>query len=219
MKGPNLSAIWHTWIACLNANNRRRSCPELHAVHRLQWLTIAWMSIEVALSLVAAIQARSVALAAFGGDSAIELLSAAAVLWRFRSGRQHAETTATKITGWLLIALAVYIVTNSLVALVLCRKAEASFLGMILLISAALIMPWFGKQKRALAAATSSAALRADATQSSVCAYLAWIALAGLLLNAFAHLWWADPLAALFLVPFVLKESREAFEGRTYECH
>ncbi len=83
-----------------------------------------------------------------------------------------------------------------------------------MLVGAALIMPWLGKQKRRLAAAASSPALRADATQSAVCAYLAWIALAGLLLNAFTPLWWADALAALCLIPLVLKEAKEAFEGR-----
>jgi divalent metal cation (Fe/Co/Zn/Cd) transporter len=200
------------------ASEPSSSISHVGAIERVQWFTIVWMSIEAGVSLFTAISARSVALAAFGADSAIELLSAATVLWRFRTGRQHAETTATKITGWLLIALVVYIATSSLYALILHRKAEASYLGMIVLIAAAFIMPWLGKQKRRLAAATNSAALEADATQSSVCAYLAWIALAGLLLNAFAHLWWADAVAALFLIPFVLKEAKEAFEGRTCPC-
>jgi divalent metal cation (Fe/Co/Zn/Cd) transporter len=188
------------------------------AIERVQWFTIVWMSAEVAVSLFAAISARSIALAAFGADSAIELLSAATVLWRFRTRRQHAERIATKITSWLLVALVVYIATSSLSALILRRRAEVSYLGMIVLFAAALIMPWLGKQKRALAAAAKSTALRADATQSSVCAYLAWIALAGLLLNAFAHIWWADALAALCLIPFIVKEAKEAFEGRTCQC-
>jgi divalent metal cation (Fe/Co/Zn/Cd) transporter len=200
------------------ASEPSSSISHVGAIERVQWFTIVWMSIEAGVSLFTAISARSVALAAFGADSAIELLSAATVLWRFRTGRQHAETTATKITGWLLVALVVYIATSSLYALILHRKAEASYLGMIVLIAAAFIMPWLGKQKRRLAADTNSAALEADATQSSVCAYLAWIALAGLLLNAFAHLWWADAVAALFLIPFVLKEAKEAFEGRTCPC-
>ena len=188
------------------------------AIERVQWFTILWMAVEVAVSWFAAIRAGSVALAAFGADSAIELLSAATVLWRFRTGRVHAERTATKITAWLLVALVVYIATSSLYALILRRRAEVSYLGMLVLIAAALIMPWLGKQKRSLAAAANSAALRADATQSSVCAYLAWIALAGLLLNAFAHIGWADALAALCLIPFIVKEAKEAFEGRACQC-
>ena len=196
----------------------RSSLGDIGAIERVQWFTIVWMCTEVCVSLFTAIRARSVALAAFGADSAIELLSAATVLWRFRTGRQGAETTATKITGWLLIALVVLIATSSLYALILHRKAEASSLGMILLVAAALIMPWLGWEKRRLAAAANSTALRADAAQSSVCAYLAWIALAGLLLNAFAHVWWADAAAALCLIPFVLKEAIEAFEGHTCQC-
>jgi divalent metal cation (Fe/Co/Zn/Cd) transporter len=79
-------------------------------------------------------------------------------------------------------------------------------------------MPWLGKQKRRLATVATSPALRADATQRSVCAYLVWIALAGLLLNAFARLWWADAVAALSVIPFVLKEAKETFKGRSCGC-
>ena len=78
-------------------------------------------------------------------------------------------------------------------------------------------MPWLGRQKRRLAGAAHSAALRADAAQSSICAYLASIALAGLLLNAVANVWWADAVAALCLIPLVIKEEKEAFEGRRCE--
>ena len=190
----------------------------LKAINRLQWLTVAWMCVEVAVALLAAIRAHSVALAGFGADSGIELLSAATVLWSFRSDRRRAEITATKITAWLLVALAIYIAIASVAAFIFQRKPEASYLGMILLLAAALIMPWLGRQKRRLATATNSAALRADAAQSSICAYLAWIALAGLLLNAVADVWWADPLAALCLIPLVIKEAKEAFEGRKCEC-
>ena len=104
-------------------------------------------------------RSRSVALAAFGADSAIELLSAATVLWSFRTGRQRSERTAAKLTGWLLIGFVVYIAACSLYALVLHRKAEASYLGMVVLFAAAVVMPWLGRQKRRLAAAANSSAL------------------------------------------------------------
>ena len=200
------------------AMDLRYSMAHAKAIQRIQWFTIAWMAIEAGVSLFTAIRANSVALAAFGADSAIELLSAAAVLWWFRTPCKQAEASVTKITAWLLIALAVYIATSSLYALILRRRAETSYLGISVLVAAALIMPWLGKQKRRLAIVASSPALRADATQSAVCAYLAWIALAGLLLNAFARLWWADALAALCLIPIVLKEAKEAFEGHGCEC-
>jgi len=195
------------------------STSEAGTIARLQWFTIAWMIIEAGTSLFTAIRAHSIALAAFGADSAIELFSAVTVLWRFRSPRKQAEVLATKIIAWLLIALAVYVATSSLYALILRRRAETTYLGVGLLIAASVIMPWLGKKKRRLAAVADSSALRADAAQSAVCAYLAWISLGGLVLNAFAHLWWADALAALCLLPFVLKEAKEAFEGRACDCN
>lgn len=140
------------------------------AINRVQWLTVAWMCVEVAVALLAAIRAHSVALAAFGADSGIELLSAAIVLWRFRGDRRHAEITATRISAWLLVALAIYIAIASVTALIFRRKPEASYSGMILLLAAALVMPWLGRQKRKLASAANSAALHADAAQSSICA-------------------------------------------------
>jgi divalent metal cation (Fe/Co/Zn/Cd) transporter len=185
------------------------------AIGPIQWITVAWMTVEAAVALLAAVRARSVALAAFGVDSGIELLSAGTVLWRFRSG-QRGEAAATKITSWLLVALAVYIAADSAyMLLTAAQKAQESYLGIALLAAAAVVMPWLGRRKRQLAAIANSTSLRADARQSSICGYMAWIALAGLLLNAFAHIWWADPLAALCLLPIVIKEAREAFEGHS----
>src|SRR5215467_1283140 len=184
------------------------------AIKRIQWLTAAWMTIEVLVALSAAARSHSVALAAFGGDSAIELFSAAVVLWRFQTVRPKAEATAAKITGWLLIALALFISCQSLYTL-LGRgpRPQPSFLGIGLLLVAGLVMPWLGRRKRELAAAVNSVSLRADAAQSSVCAYMSWIALAGLMLNSFAHIPWADPVAALALLPVALKEAKDALRG------
>jgi divalent metal cation (Fe/Co/Zn/Cd) transporter len=92
-------------------------------------------------------------------------------------------------------------------------KPRPSYLGIAVLAIAALVMPWLSLRKRQLAVAANSASLRADAAQSSVCAYMSWIALAGLLVNAVAHVPWADPLAALGLLPIILNEAKEAFEG------
>ena len=190
------------------------------AIRRIQWFTIIWMAIEVAVAFMAAIRAHSVALTAFGGDSAIELMSAAVVLARFRSPRWITEQFASKITGWLLVGLAAYIAARSLYTLIAAEpKPEPSYVGIGLLFAAALVMPRLGRRKRQLAIATKSSALQADAAQSSLCAYLSWIALAGLLLNAVAHTAWADPTAALGLLPFVIKEAKEALEGRACSCN
>lgn len=189
------------------------------AVRRIQWFTIGWMAVEVAIAIFAAVRAHSVALAAFGGDSAIELFSAAVVLVRFRSTCGISEALASKLNGWLLISLALYISLQSAYTLMIARaKPQPSYLGIALLVAAAFIMPLLARRKRQLAALANSAALKADAAQSSLCAYLSWIALAGLLLSAVGHFSWADPLAALGLLPIVIHEAKEAFEGRTCTC-
>lgn len=190
------------------------TAPDSSEIKQIQQFTILWMSVEVALSIYAGIRAGSVALTAFGGDSAIELLSATTVLWRFSSVRLKAEAIAARVTGWLLIALGVYIATDSLFTLLASKsKPEPTYLGIGLLAAAAVVMPWLGRRKRRLAVASNSASLRADSAQSSICGYMAVIALCGLLLNAVAHLSWADPVAALGLLPIVVKEARETLRG------
>jgi divalent metal cation (Fe/Co/Zn/Cd) transporter len=190
------------------------------AIRRIQWFTIVWMAIEVAVAFIAAIRAHSVALAAFGGDSAIELLSAAVVLARFHSSHRITEKMASKFTGWLLVLLAIYIAADSLYTLIGTEsKPNPSYLGIGLLFTAAVIMPWLARRKRMLAVETNSSALRADAAQSSICSYLSWIALAGVLLNAALHASWADPVAALGLLPIVIKEAKKSFHGRSCDCN
>lgn len=189
-------------------------------VRRIQMLTVVWMSIEAAVSIYAAIRAHSIALLGFGGDSAIELASAATVLARFSSGeRLVTERQASKITGGLLFALAAFIAGASIYSLLGNIRPESSYLGMTLLVAAAVVMPWLGAHKRRLAAESQSLSLRADATQSSICGYLAWIALVGLVLNAAFHLAWADSLAALGLLPLVLKEAMESKRGDSCICN
>ncbi len=183
------------------------------AVIRLQWITVAWMTIEFGVAVGAGIKAHSLALAAFGGDSAVELLSAAVVLRRFYVG-ERAEQNASRITAVLLYALALFITVSSAASLLLQRfHAESSYAGIGILLAAAIMMPVLGRRKRALSAQTCSKALRADAVQSSVCAYMSWIALASLALNAIFHIPWIDSVAALALVPFILYEANKARKG------
>ncbi len=186
-----------------------------HQVRRLQRLTILWMAAEMVGAVFAALRAHSVALMAFGADSGIELLSAAVVLRRFGGRLQISEANASRVNASLLVALAVYIVADSLYVLMAAAvKPEPSYLGMVVLMASAVAMPWLARRKRTLADATHSSSLRADAAQSSVCAYLAWIALAGLALNAIVGVAWADPVAALALLPLVIKEARDAYAGK-----
>jgi divalent metal cation (Fe/Co/Zn/Cd) transporter len=117
------------------------------AIWKIQWFIVAWMTIEVVVALPAAVRSCSVALAAFGADSAIELFSAATVLWRFRSTRRGAKAIASKITGCLLVALALFIVCQSVCTL-LGEGPEllASYLRIALLVAAAFLMPWLGRR-------------------------------------------------------------------------
>jgi divalent metal cation (Fe/Co/Zn/Cd) transporter len=193
----------------------------IRRIQRVQTVTIAWMSVEAAVSLFAAWRARSPALLAFGGDSAIELLSAAIVLWRFRaSAAAHgeAERRAGRGAGILLFVLAVFVAILSAISLLGYREPQPTFLGIAILIAAAIVMPWLTKAKRRLSAATASAALRADAAQSALCAYLSLIALLGLASNALWHVRWADPIAALAILPLIIWEGWETMQGKACGC-
>jgi divalent metal cation (Fe/Co/Zn/Cd) transporter len=191
----------------------------LHRIRQIQVITIAWMIVEAVVSLSAAWMAHSPALLAFGGDSAIELVSAVVVYWRFRSKwHEKSERLATRITGALLFVLAVYVALISIVALLGHREPRPSFLGILVLIVAAVVMPLLAQQKRRLSALTASAALRADAAESALCGYLSVIALAGLVANAFWGITWADPVAALCLTPLVMREGWQALKGRPCDC-
>lgn len=190
---------------------------------RLQVLTIVWMTAEAIIALASAWTARSPALLGFGGDSAIELLSAMVVLWRFGS-RTHpesmrAEKIAARVTGALLFSVAAFVLITSSLAFLGYDQPRPSFVGIGLLIVAAFGMPWLAREKRNLATQLFTASLNADAAQSSLCGYLSWISLAGLLANAVFGKSWADPIAAVILVPFIVKEGWEATRASRPGCH
>jgi divalent metal cation (Fe/Co/Zn/Cd) transporter len=198
----------------LRASGSRES-----AIRTVQLITVIWMCVEFIVAIVTGVRASSVALTAFAGDSAVELLSAVVVLRRFQLG-PAAEKIAAKINAVLLYLLAFYIVLTSVLSLVSDGfRPKPSLLGILLLIVAAVIMPFLGAAKKRLAAKSGSGAIRADAVQSNVCAYMSWIALSGLLANATLHLPWADSVAALFLLPLVIQEANEARKGDLCTCH
>ena len=206
----------------INVSAEENSTPPevLRRVLWIQTLTLIWMSVEAVVSLEEAWMARSPVLFAFGGDSGVELLSAAVVFWRFSapSQREHGEERAGRITGGLLFVLAAFVVTASLLTLSGHVEARPSPIGIAVLVLAAMIMPWLAAQKRQLSTAATSATLRADAAESAVCGYLALIALAGLLVNAVWKMSWADPVAALALLPLIVHEGEEARKGKPC-CH
>jgi divalent metal cation (Fe/Co/Zn/Cd) transporter len=185
-------------------------------VLQLQVLTIVWMTVEAVVSLGTAWSSHSPALFAFGGDSLIELLSAAVVFWSFRF--ELNEARAARIAGVLLFALAGLVILTSVLNFLGYREAQRSLLGIGIMLAAAVVMPWLASRKLQLAGITSSAALKADAVQSGLCAYMAWIALAGLLVNAIWRISWADPLAALALTPLILREGWTAVHSSKLAC-
>lgn len=215
-------ASWAQWII-LTQMSSKQQIAAAGAVQRIRWIlaiTIVWMTVEASISLFAAWHARSPALLAFGGDSAIELLSAVIVLWRFSAATPHeqAERRAARLAGGLLFLLAAYVIAAALFTLLGYSESRPTVLGIVILAAAAVIMPLLAKEKRRLSRATKSAALRADAAESALCAYLSLIALAGLVVASLWRVRWADPIAALAIVPFVAWEGREAFHGQPCDC-
>ncbi len=189
-------------------------------IQRVQTVTIAWMSVEAALSLFAAWRAHSPALLVLGGDSAIELFSAVVMPWRFRATDAHAdvEKRAARVAGALLFALAAFVPATQVASLLGYSEPKPTLLGIAILVAAAAVMPRLAKEKRRLSEATGSAALKADPAQAALCAYLSLIALAGLTINAIWRVKWADPIAALAVLPLIVWEGREAMRGKACGC-
>jgi divalent metal cation (Fe/Co/Zn/Cd) transporter len=117
-----------------------------------------------------------------------------------------------------LFALAAFVTVTSVTSLLGYSESKPTFLGMAILVAAAVVMPRLAEEKRRLSGATGSAALRADAAQSALCAYLSFIALAGLAINAIWHVKWADPIAAFAILPLIVWEGREAMRGKACGC-
>lgn len=203
------------------ASNLQAAGPDaFQRIQRIQAITIAWMCVETGISLWAAWRANSPALLAFGGDSAIELLSATVVLWRFRHRLtdESAERRAARIAGVLLLVLTLYVIVASATTLLGYSEPKSSYVGIVVLMAAALVMPWLAREKRHLSSATGSAALRADAAESMLCAYLSVIALAGLAGRSFFGIAWADPVAAMAVVPLIAWEACQAIRGKACGC-
>lgn len=200
-------------------NAARRA--DLRAGVRVERITVAWMVVEAAIAIAAGVIARSVLLTAFGLDSIIELVSGGALLWRLtvesRRGSlervQRAENRAAWVTGLALVLLCVYIVATSGLSLYAHAKPEGSLVGIGLAVAALIIMPWLVWRKRSIAAKINSAALRGDAACSLTCAQMAGALLVGVALNTLFGFWWADAVAALALLYWIIPEAREALQG------
>ncbi|HEU4722316.1 MAG TPA: cation transporter [Gemmatimonadaceae bacterium] len=187
----------------------------------LNWITIAYNVVEAVVAIGAGVVAGSVALLGFGLDSVIEVTASGAAQWRLRADleperRARVERATLRIIGWSFLALAAWVVYDSVDALVGHEPPERSLVGLVLLALSAIVMPILARAKRRVARAMTSRALEAEATQTSLCAYLSVIALAGVAMNALLGWWWADPIAALAMVPIIAKEGVEGVRAREH---
>lgn len=182
----------------------------------LAWASLAWMTAEGLIAVVAGIMAGSIALIGFGIDSAIEGVASVVIIWRFWGARalsERAERRAQKLVAVQFFILAPYVAVEALRTLLTTNEPEVSWLGIGLTATSAVAMPWFGIAKQRVGAKLHSAATKSEGTQNLLCAYLAVAVLAGLGLNAAFGWWWADPLAALVIAGVAVREGLESWRG------
>ena len=191
-------------------------------VRRGLWLNYATLSyniVEAVVSLLAGLLAGSVALVGFGFDSVIEVIASAAAQWRLRADlaaerRERVEQTSHRVVGWCFLALGAYIAYESVESLWTRSRPDRTVIGIAVLAASAIVMPLLARAKRRVANALESCSLGSEAAQTSLCAYLSIIALAGVALNALFGWWWADPLSALAMVPIIVKEGLAGIRRR-----
>lgn len=185
---------------------------------RLEYATVGYNVLEGVIAIAAGVVASSVALVGFGVDSGIEVLSGLVLLWRLHSDadeerRERVERTALRLVGVSFFLLAAYVAFDAARSLLLREPPDESPAGIALAAVSLVVMPLLVRAKRRVAAAIDSRALDADATQTAMCTWLSAILLGGLLLNAVAGWWWADPVAALVMVPIIAREGWEGIRG------
>jgi divalent metal cation (Fe/Co/Zn/Cd) transporter len=194
---------------------------------RLTYITLGWMTIEGAAALLLGWASNSLLLEAFGIDSVVELFSAAVLLWRLRveaNGRadvarvEHVERRAARLVGYTLYLLVLYVICNSAYGLFIAHRVtdtHESVWGILIGLVAKIGMPILAGFKLKVAARLNSRALRADAIESITCGYLSIVLMVGLAATRLLGWWWLDSVAALALIPFLIKEAREAIRGES----
>jgi divalent metal cation (Fe/Co/Zn/Cd) transporter len=187
---------------------------------RLEWFTIAWMTVEAIIAIASGIEAHSISLTAFGIDSLIELASAGVLIWRLsvelKHGRTFSETaerTASRIAGGLLFALAAYVIVAAGWGLWHREGQAFSWPGLIVTLLAIPVMYLLAKRKLAVARRLDSRALRADAVEAITCGWLSFAVAFGLLAQLAIGAWWVDSVTSLAILWFLIKEGREAWAG------
>jgi divalent metal cation (Fe/Co/Zn/Cd) transporter len=185
---------------------------------RLEYFTIGWNSLEGLVAVAAGTLAGSISLVGFGADSFIEVTSGATLLWRMagdanEAKRERREWIALRVVGWCFLTLAAYVGFEAVRDLATRQAPEKSAVGIGLACVSLVVMPLLARAKRRVGVALGSRAMHADARQTDFCMYLSAILLGGLLLNAALGFWWADPVAALVMVPIIFKEGLDGVRG------
>ena len=158
----------------------------------------------------------------FGVDSLIESLSGSILLWRLFSPAhdESREKIAIKLVGISFLILAAYVAFDAGKSLLVQEPPQTSLVGIGLSVASLIIMPILARAKRKSASNLESRAMKADSRQTDLCAYLSAILLGGLALNALLGWWWADPVAALIMVPIIAREGFEGLRGEVCDdCH
>ncbi|WP_448630908.1 cation diffusion facilitator family transporter [Cellulomonas soli] len=184
---------------------------------RIRWVvtaTIAYNVVEAVVALTAGRLASSSALLGFGLDSVVEVLSAAAVAWQFAAPDPEArERTAMRVIAFSFFGLALVVTVEAVRALLTASASEHSTVGIVLAAVSLLVMPGFSWFERRTGLELGSASAVADSRQTLICASLSAVLLVGLVLNSALGWWWADPVAALLIAAFAVREGIEAWEG------
>jgi len=187
---------------------------QTRAGRRVEYVSIAWTSLEAIIGVSAGIVAGSVALIGFGADSIIEVASSCVLLWWLAEGSSNRDRAAHRLVGACFFALAGYIALDASVDLLNRAAPRVSYFGIVYAAACVVVMPILARAKRRVAARLNSRALHADSHQSDICAYLSIILLLGLALNALLGWSWADPIAALCMLPIIIREGAVGLRGQ-----
>jgi divalent metal cation (Fe/Co/Zn/Cd) transporter len=190
----------------------------------LSYSTLGYNCLEGIIALLAGLAAGSIALVGFGADSLIEVTASLTAIWRLSSDadqhqRERSERIGLRFIGVLFLALAAFVAADAIESLVSRETPDQSIVGIIVAAASLVVMPLLARAKRRVAVAMGSGALAAESQQTMLCTYLSAILLGGLILNATLGWWWADPMAALVMVPIITREGLDAVRGRACaEC-
>ena len=213
-----------------DAQSIRQRSDDVRLALLLTYITLGWMTIEGAASLLLGWASKSLLLEAFGFDSIIELFSASVLLWRLRieaSGHadearvEAVEHRASRLVGYTLYFLVAYVVFNSAYGIFIAHRVtdtHESAWGILIGLVAKIGMPILAGYKLKVAARLNSGALRGDAIEAIVCGYLSMVLMVGLAATRILGWWWLDSVAALALIPFLIKEARAAIAGEDTCC-